>query len=205
MHQFKSEQEAFWSGEFGMEYITRNQDTELLACNVNLFKRILASTQCVKSILEFGANIGMNLQAMQRIKPELNISAVEINEVACTELKKLNLTKIYHQSLLDFKVDYPRDFVLTKGVLIHVSPDYLDEVYQILYEASDRYICIAEYYSLIPAALPYRGHANKLFKRDFAGEMLERYPNLKLIDYNFCYHRDKRFGREDLTWFLLEK
>lgn len=205
MSQFKSEQEAFWSGEFGTQYIDRNQGDGLLACNVNLFKRIFESIHDVKSVLEFGANIGMNLQAIQQIKPHLDISALEINEVAVAELKKLNLNKVYHQSLLDFKADYSRDFVLIKGVLIHLSPDYLDDAYQILYESSDRYICVAEYYSLTPVAIPYRGHTNKLFKHDFAGEMLDRYTNLKLVDYSFCYHRDKRFGREDFNWFLLEK
>jgi len=205
MAQFKSEQEAFWAGSFGTEYITRNQDNELLACNINLFKKIFNQTGPIKSLLEFGANVGMNVKAIQSLQPNLDISALEINEIAVAELKKLNLNKIYHQSLLDYKPDYVRDFVLTKGVLIHLSPDCLNDAYEVLYESSGRYICIAEYYSLHPATISYRGYSNKLFKRDFAGEMLDRYPDLKLVDYSFCYHRDRKYGREDFTWFLLEK
>ena len=53
--------------------------------------------------------------------------------------------------------------------------------------------------------LPYRGHAGKLFKRDFAGELLERYADLSLVDYGFVYRRDPNFRQDDLTWFLLEK
>jgi hypothetical protein len=50
----------------------------------------------------------------------------------------------------------------------------------------------------------YRGHADKLFKRDFAGEMIDRF-DLKLIDYGFFYHRDNYFSFGDSSWFLLEK
>ena len=64
---------------------------------------------------------------------------------------------------------------------------------------------MAEYYDPKPVALTYRGHENKMFKRDFAGDLLERYENLKLIDYGFCYHRDMNFPQDDISWFLLEK
>jgi spore coat polysaccharide biosynthesis protein SpsF len=35
--------------------------------------------------------------------------------------------------------------------------------------------------------------------------MLEKYPDLKLIDYGFCYKRDPAFPQDDVTWFLLGK
>jgi hypothetical protein len=44
-----------------------------------------------------------------------------------------------------------------------------------------------------------------LYKRDFAGEMLDRYPDLQLVDYGFSYHRDQNFPQDDANWFLLEK
>ena len=50
----------------------------------------------------------------------------------------------------------------------------------------------------------YRGHDNRLFKRDFAGELIDKF-GLKLRDYGFLYHRDNYFPQDDLTWFLLEK
>ena len=64
---------------------------------------------------------------------------------------------------------------------------------------------ICEYYSRNPESLVYRGFKNKLFKRDFAGEMLELYPKLNLIDYGSAYHKDQNFPQDDITWFLLEK
>ncbi len=58
-------------------------------------------------------------------------------------------------------------------MLIHVNPEMLHIVYDKLYEASNRHILIAEYYNPSPVAIKYRGHEDRLFKRDFAGEMLE--------------------------------
>ena len=62
-----------------------------------------------------------------------------------------------------------------------------------------------EYYSPTPVEIVYRGHSDRLFKRDFAGEMLDRFADLKLVDYGFDYHRDPVFSLGDINWFLLEK
>lgn len=97
------------------------------------------------------------------------------------------------------------DFVLIKGVLIHINPEYLDRVYETLYQSSSRYICLVEYYNPTPVEVNYRGHQGRLFKRDFAGEILDKFKDLKLIDYGFTYHRDSHFPQDDATWFLLEK
>lgn len=68
-----------------------------------------------------------------------------------------------------------------------------------------RYILIAEYYNPVPVEVSYRGNSGKLFKRDFAGEMLDRYSDLQLLDYGFSYRRDPQFPTDDINWFLLEK
>ena len=72
-------------------------------------------------------------------------------------------------------------------------------------KASNRYILIGEYYNPTPVTINYRGHDDRLFKRDFAGEMLDKHRNLKLVDYGFLYHRDNYFDQDDINWFLLEK
>ena len=155
--------------------------------------------------MEFGANIGMNLQALRVLLPNAKLSAIEINEKAVEELRALRDVEVFHQSILNFCPDRTWEVVLSKGVLIHINPDKLSHVYRLLYESSHRYICLAEYYNPSPVTVAYRGHDEKLFKRDFAGEMLDRYKDLSLVDYGFVYHRDRQFPQDDLTWFLLEK
>jgi len=74
-----------------------------------------------------------------------------------------------------------------------------------MYRSSRRLILVAEYYNPTPVAVPYRGHTDRLFKRDFAGELLDRHPDLNLIDYGFAYRRDPVMPMDDATWFLLGK
>jgi len=202
---FKTEQESFWAGEFGNDYIKRNQGQQLLASNLALFTRILSRTERVGSLIEFGANIGMNIHAFKQLLPSSELAAIEINEKAVEQLKQIDNVTVIHDSLLEFTPDRTYEMSFIKGVLIHINPDALEKVYEALYNTSSRYICIIEYYNPSPVEVPYRGHQGKLFKRDFAGEMLDKYPDLKLVDYGFCYHRDINFPQDDLSWFLLEK
>lgn len=207
---FKTEQEQFWAGEFGNDYIDRNKSYSIISSNIALFAEIFGKNMSgndVNSIIEFGSNIGMNLRAINMIKPEMNLGAIEINERACDILKESfqDKIKVYQSSILECDIEETYDIALIKGVLIHINPDELDTVYQKLYECSNKYIIISEYYNPTPAVIEYRGEKNKLFKRDFAGDMLDKYPNLKLVDYGFKYHRDNMFPMDDLTWFLLEK
>jgi spore coat polysaccharide biosynthesis protein SpsF len=203
--EFQTAQEEFWAGTFGDEYINRNEDKTLISANLALFSKILSRTSDVQSVIEFGSNIGLNLIAIKQLLPIAELSAIEINEKAVAILKKGGQVKVYHKSILEFKCDYPREFVFTKGVLIHMNPEVLPQVYDKLYETSRKYICIAEYYNPSPVEITYRGHKARLFKRDFAGDLLDRFSDLKLIDYGFVYHRDTNFSYDDLSWFLLEK
>jgi len=203
--KYKTKQEQFWAGEFGDSYIPRNKGNKILSSNVALFKEIISRTREVKSAIEFGANVGLNLQAIKQLNNKVELSAIEINKKTVTELSKLRNIIIYSKSILEYSPDYPRDFVFTKGVLIHMNPKYLPHVYELLYKTSNRYICIIEYYNQTPVEIMYRGHKGKLFKRDFAGEILDRYEDLILASYGFVYHRDNNFPQDDINWFLLEK
>ena len=104
-----------------------------------------------------------------------------------------------------FTVKKKFDLVLIKGVLIHVNPKELKKVYKKLYDTTKKYLLIVEYYNPDPISVKYRGHSEKLFKRDFAGEIIKSYPKIKLVDYGFVYKGDKNFPQDDLTWFLMEK
>lgn len=205
MTDYTTEQEQFWAGEFGDEYIDRNRDPQLVASALSLFSDILSGVNEINSVLEFGANIGINLQALRYLLPDTNMTGVEINEEAVQRLNELSHITGIHESIFDFETDTKRDFVFTRGLLIHLDPDRLDQAYDVLYSCTKRYLLTVEYYNPEPVQIPYRGHENKLFKRDFAGELLDKFDDLKLDDYGFVYHRDPMFPQDDISWFLMKK
>ncbi|MBK2258616.1 pseudaminic acid biosynthesis-associated methylase [Francisella philomiragia] len=206
MKKFKTEQEAFWADpKWAVEYIKRNNQ-DIIKDNIKVFSDILSSTTNVSSVIEFGSNIGLNLHAINSLSQNMDISAIEISQDAVNELNKLEFVKtVYHESILDIQIDRQRDLSLIKGVLIHINPEFLELIYEKLYKFSSKYIVIAEYYNPTPVTISYRGNNERLFKRDFAGEMLDKYPDLELVDYKFHYHRDNNFPQDDITWFLLRK
>lgn len=199
-----TEQEKFWIGEFGDEYIKRNESAETLASKIHMFSNILRRAK-VNSCIEFGANIGMNLRALQLLLPSTQLAGVEINKKAVRELRKVNKVEVFEESIIDFSSSKQWELSFTCVVLIHINPDLLEKVYESLYYASNRYICMAEYYNPYPVDVNYRGNIGKLFKRDFAGEFMDKFKDVKLIDYGFVYHRDNNFPSDDITWFLMEK
>lgn len=201
-----TEQDEFWASTFGHDYMARNQSSDLLASNVSLFSEALRSAGKLGSLIEFGANIGLNIIALKQLFPHAHAEAVEINKSACDRLSELGLlAEVHCASVAKFDAGRAFDLVFTKGVLIHIDPAYLDDVYSRMYNHSSRYILVAEYYNPNPTSIPYRGHDDRLFKRDFAGEMMDRFPSLRLRDYGFRYHRDLSHPQDDVTWFLLEK
>ncbi|PKL40258.1 MAG: pseudaminic acid biosynthesis-associated methylase [Candidatus Riflebacteria bacterium HGW-Riflebacteria-1] len=203
---FKTPQEEFWAGSFGVDYINRNESPQLLSANLSFYAAALKMAGKISSCIEFGANIGMNLKALRLLYPDIELKGVEINQEAAARLADLiGPANTLQTSIFDFEIKEKADLALIKGVLIHLNPDMLHIAYEKLYEASSKYILIAEYYNPSPITIKYRGHENRLFKRDFAGEMLEKYPDLKLLDYGFLYRRDPVFPQDDITWFLLGK
>ena len=203
--QYETEQERFWAGEFGDAYIERNRRPEQLAAKTAVFTKILSHASTVTSVLELGANIGLNLLALRSLLPAARFAAVEINHKAASELKRFAWLETHESSIFEFQPQAPSDLVLTSGLLIHISPAKLPEVYQTIYAATRRWICLIEYYNPTPVEVPYRGAREKLFKRDFAGELLDAYPDLRLCGYGFQYHRDANFPTDDVNWFLIEK
>jgi len=205
-NEHQTAQEQFWAGRFGSDYIARNRSEELLASNLAFFSQALRRAGALGSCVELGANIGMNLRALKLLYPAIACSAVEINAAAARELGELiGQEQVFHGSIVDWAPAAAADLALVKGVLIHLNPDLLSLAYDRLHAASARLILVAEYYNPVPVAISYRGHEDRLFKRDFAGEMLERFDDLRLIDYGFCYRRDPAFPQDDINWFLMEK
>lgn len=204
---FATEQETFWAGDFGSEYNKRNIiDKQCIAARVHLWGKILSSINFpLTSVLELGPNLGRNLDSLSILQPAAELFAVEINKEAVRVLRDKGYKNITNESILSLSPERTFDLVFTSGVLIHINPAELRHVYTLMCKSSQKYVCMIEYYNPVPVEAPYRGHAGKLFKRDFAGEFLEMHPEYTLLDYGFVYHRDPLFPADDATWFLMGK
>lgn len=205
-----SETEEFWAGPFGDSYAARNQGEELIQTKRAMFTRMLASTMAEPplDVLEFGCNIGLNFAAMQRI-PGLRSTmyyGVEINEQAAVAAGSF-ATQVWIHSMLDPERPWGSGYrlAMTCGTLIHVPPEQLPDAYSALYAASKRHILICEYHSPKPVEIEYRGNAGRLWKRDFAGEMLSLYDDLKVVDTSFFWRHDPEHRFDDVFAVLLEK
>ena len=197
-------QEKFWQGNFGNSYIKRNNHLKDVKNNFFFFKKVFNKKVKINSLIELGPNVGLNIIALRKIFKNLRITGVEINKKACEHLKKIKNVSVINNSILKFKLKSKFDLVLIRGVMIHVHPKNLTKLYKKIEKLSKKYILICEYYSPYPISINYRGHKNKLFKNDYAGDFLKICKNYKLIDYGFNYHLDK-YPQDDTSWFLLRK
>lgn len=198
-------QEAFWAGAFGDAYVDRSQGASLVAARTALWSKILPACGPIRSAVEFGANVGLNLEALRRLKPDITLNAVEINAKAADQLRARGDVTVQNCGFLDAVFEAPADLAFTSTVLIHLAPDQLPLAYAKLAQSARKTVVICEYYNPAPVEVAYRGHSERLFKRDFAGEFLDAHPEFALADYGFQYHRDPHFPVDDFTWFVLRR
>jgi hypothetical protein len=91
------------------------------------------------------------------------------------------------------------------GVLIHIHPDDLLANMRKMFDYSNKYILIGEYFNRTPVMIEYQGQKDKLFKRDFGKLFIENFP-VDLVDYGFLWgHIYDDAGFDDVTWWLFEK
>lgn len=156
--------------------------------------------------IELGCGDGRNMKALQQLHPMIRITGVDINDSALK--KAAEFGRPVKMSVDDMRLRanilQPAYLTYTKGLLIHIPPDYLPSVYSNLYDLSTSLILIGEYYSPRREEIQYRGQMGRMWKADFAGEMMDRFPDLQLVDYGFHYHRDK-YPQDDITWVLMKK
>lgn len=198
-----------WKGEFGDYYTDRNQYADWKIQNgVQVFQRLIGGLE-LKSVLEVGSNLGLNLLAIDQLfNHVLNLYAVEPNQKAFERLSEYlgdRLTDAwncdgYSMPLADSSID----LVFTSGVLVLIPSADLPRAIGEMVRVSRRYVMCLEYFSHDPVEVPYRGMTGMLFKRDFGGFFLDHHPKLKPVGYGFLWQRE--FANFDnLNWWLFEK
>lgn len=196
-----SSQEDLWRGQFGSDYHNRQPDD--LGCRLSLFCRALSRTNGIRSVIEFGAGAGDNIRALMQLLPQANFAAVEINSKAAVRIP--TSTELWVAPTLTFNEEGRTwDLVLTRGFLIHVPPEDLEQTYAVLYRCSARWILLCEYFSPSPREVSYRGQESALWARNHVGEMMQKFPGLRLADYGFVSRLDP-WPQDDITFWLLSK
>lgn len=203
-----SEQLERWRGDFGDEYIGRNTASPGAVADAAVaLATVLGRVQpAPRSILEVGANIGINLRAL-RFLTTADLWAVEPNSRARQSLVDDGVVVSDHA--LDGHLgqlplpDSSVDIAFTRGVLIHVPDSQLDRAYDELYRVSGRYVLSMEYFSQRPEQVTYRGHDDMLFKRDYGSIWIDRFPALQYVANGFFWRRTT--GLDDLNWWLFKK
>ena len=181
-----------WLGNFGKEWTDRNLLT--LADMENMYLRNFGKTRTEMNeevlhdmqkdikILEVGSNVGIQLLCLQNMGYE-NLYGIELRPDA-VELSKSRTKSIslIQGSAFDipFKDEY-FDLVFTSGLLIHISPNDIQEVMEEMHRCTSKYIWGFEYYSDQYTEIDYRGNKNLLWKTNFAQLFLDYFADLHLV------------------------
>ena len=196
-----NEQEKFWKGNFGNNYISRNKfrnqkefdnfyirrygETKK---NINL--KFLKGINKNKPILEVGCNIGNQLKIFEDIGFK-KLFGIDINIKSLKKAKKNINLNIVESSGFDipFKDNY-FNLVFTNNVLIHIHPKNLDKIFDEIYRVSNKYIFGFEYFNNKLIEIKYRNYKNKLWKGDYANILLKKYKNLRLVKEKIYENKD---------------
>jgi pseudaminic acid biosynthesis-associated methylase len=202
-----NEQEDFWANYIAQDYMQANSSFNV-PLGIEAWEKMTSSIDLssLSSLLECGCNIGRNLNSLKNLIPKAHTAVIEINKEALeVAVKNYEIAEFFHGSIKDAKLSRQFNLVFTCGVLIHINPLDLLDTMQNIYNLSDRYILIAEYFNRTPVSIVYRGQSEKLFKRDFGKEFMENF-DVRLVDYGFLWgHIYDDAGFDDVTYWLFEK
>lgn len=187
----KTQQEEFWTSDFGAQYTERNQCNpkeldKLYVKHWGVSRGEMNNTflkgKNIHNILEVGCNSADQLQYLQT-QGYKNLYGIEIQEYAFERAKQLtrNISLLIGSAFdLPFRDKY-FDMVYTSGVLIHIHPDDMKKVMSEIYRTSKKYIWGFESFAENFDKRDYRGNDNRFWRGDYAKKYIEFFPDLKLV------------------------
>jgi pseudaminic acid biosynthesis-associated methylase len=211
-----TDQAAQWRGEFGKQYTDRNAlsiermeemyRTNFGVSRTELNSRFIGGLDRSMRILEVGSNVGNQLLALQKLG-FVSLYGVELQDYA-VELSKQRSQHINIIQGSAFDIPFKDgffDLVFTSGVLIHIHPNDIVAAMKEIHRCSRKLIWGFEYFADNYTEVPYRGHANLLWKTDFARLYLDAFSDLRLIkEERIEYKSQQERGKVD-SMFLLGK
>lgn len=207
-----SDQEKYWSGPFGKNYLERNpksgEEVDRLYLEKYGIKRselneeFLGNFDKNSRILEVGVNCGSQLELLENMGFK-DLWGIDVSQDALAMLKKKHPN---YNVVLASAVDIPFknnffDIVFTSGVLIHIHEKNLGKVIDEIVRVSKKYVFGFEYFSNERTEIEYRGNKNLLWKDNFVNKYIERYHNINIIKRQMIKYKDEEIYDE---MFLLE-
>lgn len=200
-----NEQQNFWANNYAKDYMKKNSEFDRLL-GIEAWQKILVKADGIQTVIECGCNIGRNIGFLNKVLPTATKSVIEISKPAFEFVtQQYELDQSFNGSILEASFEKTFDLVFTMGVLIHIHPDDLLMNMHKIYNYSNKYILLGEYFNRTPVMIEYQGQEDKLFKRDFGKLFIENFP-ATLVDYGFLWgHIYDPAGFDDVTWWLFEK
>ncbi len=188
----ENEQLKFWEGDFGNNYIDRNNfvtayivdekyQEEYGVSRTEINKSILEKLDKNMRILEVGSNVGGQLKVLREMG-FTNLYGIEPNDSAYRICKCDSDFSILKANVFDipFKDNY-FDLVFTSGVLIHIAPEWISLALKEINRVSKRYFWIFEYgndNTICSTMVKYRNNEGYLFKHNYF-KLIETYTDFK--------------------------
>jgi pseudaminic acid biosynthesis-associated methylase len=196
-----SKQIDHWKSSFGNEYTERNEINPVT--RLPAFKEMLS--EClVGSVLEVGCNKGHNLITLSHMFPTSNLVGLDPNKQALRVARSSTTDACFMEGVcsdIPFKDSF-FDLVMTCGVLIHVPLQDLKQCISEIYRVANNYILSVEYFAEKETVIPYRGHDELLWKRNFLKHYQSLFPDLNLLRQGYW---DKSDGFDRCNWWLFSK
>lgn len=187
-----TDQISEWTGDFGRDYTDRNPRTvdeldALYRAQFGVTRRalnaeFLGDLPRDASILEVGANVGVQLLALSEMGFG-RLHGIEIQRYAVAKARRaLPQSRLVQASAFALPFGAGAfDMTYTSGVLIHLAPTDLVQALDEIHRTSRRYIWGWEYDAEMHVEIPYRGRGALMWKGPFARMYLERFPDLTLV------------------------
>jgi pseudaminic acid biosynthesis-associated methylase len=144
------------------------------------------------------------LIALKSLVPSLCVTGIEVNPTAFGNLSSIPGINSVRSSIQDYEPERRFDLVFTCGVLIHINPSGLPQVYKKMAAIAEKYVLINEYFNPTPVEIVYRGHLGKLFKRDFGSDFLDTIEGFEPVRWGFLWKRMEP-AWDNSTWILLRR
>lgn len=200
-----NEQQQFWACDYAKGYIDKNCQFDR-PLGIQAWNKMLSMSEGITSVLECGCNIGRNIDFLNAALPDASKSIIEISKPAFDHVtKQYKLAHTFNGAIEESDLASTFDLVFTIGVLIHIHPDHLLANMRKMFDYSNKYILIGEYFNRTPVMIEYQGQRDRLFKRDFGKLFLENF-SVEWVDYGFLWgHVYDKAGFDDITWWLFRK